>query len=180
MTYCKYWGVNDSNPFKVSQTSKDSQHLVTVSWGCCALQMWLVRRYIYIRCLFHVISVAKIAFGVAQTEVECWSRWSLGGLRIPEDPRSNPKLKAVLDKINDKIGWKKIKEAVKDLVTVCGTNYQRELDGQAPLSVFLNRLFLGNPGTGGVRNEFLDSCSRSVEEGMHVEIRTTWGLMLLL
>eukprot|EP00913_Durusdinium_trenchii_P019092 g17942.t1 len=35
-----------------------------------------------------------------------------------------------------------------ELITVCGTNYQRELDGQAPLPVFLNRLFLGNPGTG--------------------------------
>ena len=86
-----------------------------------------------------------------------------------QDPRSNPKLKAVLDKINDKIGWKKIKDAVKDLVTVCGTNYQRELDGQAPLPVFLNRLFLGNPGTGGLRNALL---SRYPEEGMHVEIRT--------
>ena len=65
-----------------------------------------------------------------------------------QDPRSNPKLKTVLEKMEKKIGWKKIKEAVKDLITVCGTNYQRELDGQAPLPVFLNRLFLGNPGTG--------------------------------
>lgn len=67
----------------------------------------------------------------------------------PQDPRSNAKLKDVRDRIDRKIGWKKIKEAVKELVTVCGTNYQRELDGQAPLPVFLNRLFLGNPGTGG-------------------------------
>ena len=65
-----------------------------------------------------------------------------------QDPRCNPKLKAVLEKINGKIGWKTIKEAVQTLVTVCGTNYRRELDGQLPLPVFLNRLFLGNPGTG--------------------------------
>ncbi|CAK9039190.1 Protein CbbX, partial [Durusdinium trenchii] len=67
---------------------------------------------------------------------------------VGEDPRGNAKLKTVLDKMEKKIGWKKIKEAVKELITVCGTNYQRELDGQAPLPVFLNRLFLGNPGTG--------------------------------
>ena len=54
-----------------------------------------------------------------------------------------------------KIGWKKIKEAVKELITVCGTNYQRELDGQAPLPVFLNRLFLGNPGTGALGRSFM-------------------------
>uniref|UniRef100_A0A7S4Q8G3 AAA+ ATPase domain-containing protein n=1 Tax=Alexandrium monilatum TaxID=311494 RepID=A0A7S4Q8G3_9DINO len=67
---------------------------------------------------------------------------------VGEDPRRNPKLQLVLADINAKTGWASIKKAVEDLVTVCGTNYQRELDGQAPLPVFLNRMFLGNPGTG--------------------------------
>ncbi|CAE8593269.1 unnamed protein product [Polarella glacialis] len=67
---------------------------------------------------------------------------------VGEDPRSNIKLTQVLAKIDEKIGWASIKKAVGDLVTVCGTNYQRELDGQAPLPVFMNRMFLGNPGTG--------------------------------
>jgi len=67
---------------------------------------------------------------------------------VGEDPRNNPKLRKMLDEINEKTGWSRIKKAVADLVTVCGANYHRELDGQAPLPVFMNRMFLGNPGTG--------------------------------
>ena len=81
----------------------------------------------------------------------------------------------MLDKINGKIGWKKIKEAVKDLVMVCGTNYQRELDGQAPLPVFLNRLFLGNPGTGQVRNPAVLQASHERERETPGKLGFGWS-----
>jgi replication-associated recombination protein RarA len=67
---------------------------------------------------------------------------------IGEDPRNNPKLRRILDKINKKIGWKRVKEAVAQLVELCGVNYQRELKGDPPHDIFLNRMMLGNPGTG--------------------------------
>ena len=67
---------------------------------------------------------------------------------LGENPAHNEKLKRVLDEINGKIGWHKIKVAVNELVEVCNANYNRELDGHPPLPLFLNRMFLGNPGTG--------------------------------
>eukprot|EP01134_Creolimax_fragrantissima_P007209 CFRG7209T1 len=67
---------------------------------------------------------------------------------IGEDPRSNPKLQGVIENINKMIGWSKIKKAVESLVNLCGCNYERELEGEQPLPVIMNRMFLGNPGTG--------------------------------
>eukprot|EP00966_Prymnesium_polylepis_P069364 1612192-Prymnesium_polylepis.1 len=67
---------------------------------------------------------------------------------IGENPAHNEKLKRVLSEIESKIGWRKIKTAVSELIDVCSTNYSRELEGQKPLPLFLNRMFLGNPGTG--------------------------------
>jgi len=67
---------------------------------------------------------------------------------IGENPAQNEKLKHVLDEIDAKTGWRKIKTAVHDLVKLCSVNYERELAGQSPLPLFLNRMFLGNPGTG--------------------------------
>jgi hypothetical protein len=68
---------------------------------------------------------------------------------IGEDPRlSNAKLRRVLDEVGSKTGWVRVKRVVNELINVCGLNYQRELQGQPPLPIFLNRLFLGNPGTG--------------------------------
>ena len=46
-----------------------------------------------------------------------------------ESPLDNPKLKSVLAEINSKIGWKKIKEAVQEIVSTCETNYERQLTG---------------------------------------------------
>jgi len=60
----------------------------------------------------------------------------------------NAKLLRVLDDIMEKIGWGRVKEKVKELMELCSTNYKRELMGQPPFQVFLNRMFLGNPGTG--------------------------------
>ncbi|KAL3919021.1 MAG: hypothetical protein SGILL_003962 [Bacillariaceae sp.] len=68
---------------------------------------------------------------------------------IGEDPRlSNEKLAKVRKEIDEKIGWKRIKDQVEELLRICGVNYGRELMGKPQLDVFLNRMFLGNPGTG--------------------------------
>lgn len=72
---------------------------------------------------------------------------------IGEDPRlSNEKLVKVRHEIESKIGWERVKRQVDELIKVCGVNYGRELRGEPPLDVFLNRMFLGNPGTGKVYN----------------------------
>ena len=47
-----------------------------------------------------------------------------------------------------KIGWNNIKKAFKELIQLCSTNYDREIEGLPPLEIFFNRMFLGNPGTG--------------------------------
>ncbi|RHY06073.1 hypothetical protein DYB36_006893 [Aphanomyces astaci] len=65
-----------------------------------------------------------------------------------EHPLFNPKLKRVLDEIEAKIGWQSIKTSVREFIQLCEKNYERQLAGQSPLPVMLNRLFLGNPGTG--------------------------------
>ena len=67
---------------------------------------------------------------------------------IGEDPSINPKLNGILEELDSRIGWAKIKKAVRELVSLCSDNYHRELRGEAPIQPFLNRLFLGNPGTG--------------------------------
>ena len=66
---------------------------------------------------------------------------------IGQDPRlSNEKLKSVMGEIQQKIGWGRVKKNIAELVKLCGVNYERELLGLPPLEIFLNRMFLGNPG----------------------------------
>jgi SpoVK/Ycf46/Vps4 family AAA+-type ATPase len=67
---------------------------------------------------------------------------------VGENPVHNEKLKAAVAEIEVKTGWRSVKKMVRKLVHVCGQNYERELQGQEQLPVLLNRLFLGNPGTG--------------------------------
>lgn len=64
------------------------------------------------------------------------------------NPIHNTKLQTVLKEFDQMTGWNAVKEQVNNLVKICGQNYDRELNGQEPLPIFLNRLFLGNPGTG--------------------------------
>lgn len=67
---------------------------------------------------------------------------------IGEDPRlSNEKLERVIAEIDEKIGWKRIKASVDELVKLCGVNYHLELAGKPTLPFLKNRMFLGNPGT---------------------------------
>lgn len=65
-----------------------------------------------------------------------------------ESAMNNPKLKDVLNEIDEKIGWSAIKKSVNELLDICKKNYEREMLGQKTLPIMLNRLFLGNPGTG--------------------------------
>lgn len=66
---------------------------------------------------------------------------------IGQDPRlMNEKLKRVQEEIDRKIGWGRVKKHIGELLVLCGVNYEREMRGQPPLDIFLNRMFLGNPG----------------------------------
>ncbi|KAJ1548253.1 M-phase phosphoprotein 8, partial [Nowakowskiella sp. JEL0078] len=67
---------------------------------------------------------------------------------IGEHPLRNTRIVKILDDFNKRIGWASIKQSVQTLVDLCSKNYQLELDGKESLPVLLNRLFLGNPGTG--------------------------------
>ncbi|KAK3320409.1 P-loop containing nucleoside triphosphate hydrolase protein [Cercophora scortea] len=51
-------------------------------------------------------------------------------------------------KLQELIGLGAVKEAVKALVDSIQQTYQRELDEQPPIQYSLNKVFLGNPGTG--------------------------------
>lgn len=65
-----------------------------------------------------------------------------------ESPLNNPKLKEVLHEIDEKIGWSAIKKSVAQMLDLCTKNHEKEMLGQKTLPIMLNRLFLGNPGTG--------------------------------
>ncbi|KAK3680858.1 P-loop containing nucleoside triphosphate hydrolase protein [Podospora appendiculata] len=51
-------------------------------------------------------------------------------------------------KLQELIGLGAVKDAVKALVDSIKQTYQRELDEQPPIQYSLNKVFLGNPGTG--------------------------------
>ncbi|KAI1339484.1 P-loop containing nucleoside triphosphate hydrolase protein [Xylariaceae sp. FL0016] len=65
-----------------------------------------------------------------------------------------PQPSAVLDKssgwqkLQKLIGLSSVKEAVKSLLDSVEQNYHRELEEQPPVEYSLNKVFLGNPGTG--------------------------------
>jgi hypothetical protein len=64
------------------------------------------------------------------------------------DPDNLPELKEALAELESMTGLEEIKKAVDNLVKTAQTNYDRELRGEKTLDVTLNRLFMGNPGTG--------------------------------
>jgi Cdc6-like AAA superfamily ATPase len=51
-------------------------------------------------------------------------------------------------KLQELTGLVSVKQSVKNLMDFITTNYQRELVEKKPAEVSLNRVFLGNPGTG--------------------------------
>eukprot|EP01060_Flectonema_neradi_P033850 TRINITY_DN5789_c0_g2_i4.p1 TRINITY_DN5789_c0_g2~~TRINITY_DN5789_c0_g2_i4.p1 ORF type:complete len:3745 (+),score=744.53 TRINITY_DN5789_c0_g2_i4:86-11320(+) len=70
---------------------------------------------------------------------------------IGDDPTSNPKLQLALAELQTMTGWERVKKTINEFVTLASTNYNRELEGKKPFPVMLNRLLLGNPGTGKTR-----------------------------
>ena len=62
-------------------------------------------------------------------------------------PETRPKLRAALDDLDGLIGLAVIKQAVRRLVVLAKANYDRELRGQAPLDMAMNRLFLVRSGS---------------------------------
>jgi hypothetical protein len=80
------------------------------------------------------------------------------------DPQIIPELQEALDELQRMTGLEEkrnedgsvekrsvglpVKKAVQNLVSTAQANYDRELRGEKPLDVALNRLFIGNPGTG--------------------------------
>ena len=66
----------------------------------------------------------------------------------PPSSETHPELKRVLNEVGALTGQKLVKQAFAQLVETAAQNHNRELRGDKPMSVSLNRLFLGNPGTG--------------------------------
>ncbi|KAM3560257.1 hypothetical protein ARSEF4850_003737 [Beauveria asiatica] len=65
----------------------------------------------------------------------------------PEPTNALLKSKAWV-KLQELIGLDSVKESIKSLVDSVTVNYQRELDEKPIIEYSLNRVFLGNPGTG--------------------------------
>ncbi|CAM9145812.1 unnamed protein product, partial [Ectocarpus fasciculatus] len=62
--------------------------------------------------------------------------------------KRNPKLRTAMNDLEDMVGLDAVKREIRSLVNLAAVNYERELNGSIPYEVSLNRLFLGNPGTG--------------------------------
>ena len=96
----------------------------------------------------HVFALSAVLRAGALLETERWApaaRHVDLALLLGD---AGPELAAALDELADMIGLEKVKQSIEQLVTLALTNYQRELEGKAPYDVPLNRVFLGNPGTG--------------------------------
>lgn len=52
------------------------------------------------------------------------------------------------EKLQELTGLTTVKESIKGMIDRISVNYQRELEEKSPISTSLNRVFLGNPGTG--------------------------------
>ena len=67
--------------------------------------------------------------------------------RVP-DRNTIPALDEALSELEGLEGLKDVKKSLHAMVDLAAMNYKRELRGVEPLEMSLNRLFLGNPGTG--------------------------------
>jgi hypothetical protein len=64
------------------------------------------------------------------------------------DRAALPDLDAALIELENMTGLVEVKKEIKALITLAEINYDRELNREAPFPVALNRVFIGNPGTG--------------------------------
>ena len=63
-------------------------------------------------------------------------------------PENIPLLKEALDELSQLTGMARVKESIQNLVHIARDNWRKELRAESPQPLPLNRLFLGNPGTG--------------------------------
>ena len=61
---------------------------------------------------------------------------------------SDRELSQALEELQALAGLEEVRKGVNGLIALAQTNYERELNGGEPMLIPLNRLFLGNPGTG--------------------------------
>lgn len=55
---------------------------------------------------------------------------------------------AAWKELQEMIGLAEVKESLRSQIELIQTNYKRELEEKEPMAMSLNRVFLGNPGTG--------------------------------
>jgi replication-associated recombination protein RarA len=67
---------------------------------------------------------------------------------VPPTPERIPALARSLQQLHECVGIQAVKDAVQSLCDVALSNYHKEMRGLRTDSIPLNRLFLGNPGTG--------------------------------
>ena len=80
-------------------------------------------------------------------------------LGLPPLPEHLPALAAALRELDARTGLAQIKAEVRQLVTTAQVNYERELEGEPPIEMSLNRLFVGNPGTGKLKTSIQRECT---------------------
>lgn len=67
---------------------------------------------------------------------------------IGENPATNVRLKSIRKKLEDMTGLAAVKAEVDKLIKIADKNYQSECKGEQAEDFRMNRVFLGNPGTG--------------------------------
>jgi hypothetical protein len=96
---------------------------------------------------------------------------------IGPDPAGAVLVSPAWTELQGLIGLQEVKASLQDLINIVMTNYRRELDEKRPQMISLNRVFLGNPGTGKasknvshvensrLSRSVLDVCSEAVRQG---------------
>ena len=59
-----------------------------------------------------------------------------------------PELNLALEELENTIGLQSVKDKICTMVDLANINYEREIRGEDPIDVPLNKVFFGNPGTG--------------------------------
>lgn len=67
---------------------------------------------------------------------------------IGPDPSQAILNSAAWEKLQELTGLAAVKESIKGMIDRISVNYERELKEKSPIATSLNRVFLGNPGTG--------------------------------